>query len=81
MEQVVTMAFAVGALIVIVLSLLFTDSLKFLQQSTTASGTDGKCPQRCCKSCMLNIPMVLVVAASVGAVFAYLGHKYQSSKK
>lgn len=56
-----------------VCALLFADKFKFLQSGESQPDSSGKCPQKCCKACSLNIPLVLVFSAGLGVVAAGVG--------
>jgi hypothetical protein len=61
-------------------ALLFSDKFTFLQNKTVSNDSTNKCPQKCCKSCNLNIPIVLLFAGGIGAATGILVEMAQKSR-
>lgn len=75
----------VGFLVVFVslasAALLFPDKFKFLQSKTQSSDATGACPQRCCKSCSLNMFLVILFAGGLGAATGLIVHLSEKKKR
>jgi hypothetical protein len=61
-----TYAFGVTFVALALSALLFSDKFPFLQNKTASNDSNGKCPQKCCSSCSLNLPLVLIFSAGLG---------------
>jgi hypothetical protein len=61
------MAGIITFVVLTICALLFSESFSFLQSKSDSPDKDGKCPNKCCKACSLNLPLVLLFAGGLGA--------------
>lgn len=58
----------IAAAILALSAFIFADKFSFLQTKTQSNDSSGKCPQKCCSACSLNIWLVLLFSAGIGTV-------------
>ena len=59
-----------AAAILALSAFIFADKFSFLQNKTESTDSTGKCPQKCCSACSLNIWLVILFSAGIGTVVA-----------
>jgi len=59
-------------IVLTIAALLFADKFNFLQSKPVNNDSTGKCPQKCCTACSLNIPLMLIFSAGLGVAVSLL---------